>query len=1025
MQLASFSVRNYQFTIILFILALLLGLNSLVNMPRGEDPPFQAPIFLIVAVFPGTSPLDMEELVANPIEEALYELDDIKKIITDCEDGLLTMRVEFSYGVQVDSKNNDVVREVNRLRNELPAELALLTVTRATSSDVAILQAGLVSEQASYSELKRYSEQLKQELERLPDLKKVRVEACPEQEVSVALDLERMARMRISTSQVLGALQSQNVNIPGGSLDLGARRFNVETNSKFRSVEDVAEAVVHGSSDGRIVLLKDIATVGIEEEESVYLARYNGEKSVWIIAMLKDLRNIVQNDVRLKAVLANFEKQLPPHIRLEISFDQAVNVQHRLAGLGRDFAIAIFLVLLTLLPLGLRASMVVMISIPLSLAIGLAALDALGYSLNQLSIVGLVISLGLLVDDSIVVVENIERFLRQGYSRREAAVMATKQIGIAIIGCTATLILAFLPLAYMPEASGDFIRSLPVAVIATIIASLFVALTIIPFLSSLLLRQHEKTEGNLFLRLFKKYLNDPYRKVLIAAIRHPVLALSVTFLIFAGSLLLVPGIGFSLFPLSEKPMFMVDVETPLGTSLETTDAVVRQVEEELRKYPRIVDVSTNVGKGNPRIYYNEFQKKDAPHFAQLFVRVQPTMQVPDIMELTDSLRVALSDFPGARIQVRRFQQGPPVEAPVEIRLQGENLDTLAAWSFRVEAMMQQMPGLLYVKNPLRTPKTDLEVHIDKRKAGMAGVPVSEVARTIRLALAGLEVGKLRAGDGAEFPMVVSVEKAEKDALQLFSSVYVSSLGGALIPLDQIAEIRLRPSPPLLRHLNKERFCSVTAFVESGYNTQTLTQDVMSRLEQLSVPPGLHFQAGGEVESRAESFGGMEGIVLISVFLLFAILILEFRTFKSTLIVLSVIPLGIIGALVMLYVIGETLSFVATVGMIALVGIEIKNSILLVDYTNQLREGGMPLEQAVIEGAETRFLPILLTTLTAIGGLIPIAAERSPLISPLAFVLIGGLISSTLLSRIVTPLLYRLLPPSVKVRGEESATEVVD
>lgn len=1016
MQLASFSVRNYQFTIILFLLALFLGLNSLVNMPRGEDPPFQAPIFLIVAVFPGTSPLDMEELVANPIEQALYELDDVKKIISDCEDGLLTMRVEFSYGVQVDSKNNDVVREVNRLRSELPEGLALLSVTRATSSDVAILQAGLVSEKAGYAEMNRYAEQLKKNLERIPDLKKVRIEACPEQQVSIALDLERMARMRISANQVMGALQSQNVNIPGGSIDLGARRFNVETNSKFRSVEDLQTAVVHSGTDGRIVLLRDIATVGIEEEEPVYLARYNGKKSVWVIAMLKDLRNIVQNDKRIKAALSSFEKELPPHIRLKVSFDQAVNVKHRLAGLGRDFAIAIFLVLLTLLPLGFRASMVVMISIPLSLAIGLAALDAMGYSLNQLSIVGLVISLGLLVDDSIVVVENIERFLRLGHSRRSAAVLATKQIGIAIIGCTATLILAFLPLAYMPEASGDFIRSLPVAVIATIVASLLVALTIIPFLSSMLLKQHERTEGNLFLRLFKKYLNDPYRKVLEAAIRHPVIALSLTFLIFAGSLMLIPRIGFSLFPLSEKPMFMVDVETPLGTSLATTDAVVREVEEVLQRTPRIVDVSTNVGKGNPRIYYNEFQKKDASHFAQLFVRVEQDMQVPEIMKLTDSLRVQLAGFPGARIQVRRFQQGPPVEAPVEIRIQGENLDTLAAWSFRVEAMMRQIPGLIYVKNPLRTPKTDLEVHIDKRKAGMAAVPISEIARTIRLALAGLEVGKLRAGDGDEFPMVVSVEKSEEDALQLFSRVYVSSLSGALIPLDQVAELRLRPSPPLLRHLNKERFCSVTAFVASGYNTQSLTDGIMARLAKTQVPPGIQFQAGGEAESRAESFGGMEGIVLISVFLLFAILILEFRTFKSTLIVLSVIPLGIIGALVMLYVIGETLSFVATVGMIALVGIEIKNSILLVDYTNQLRQGGMPLDQAVVEGAETRFLPILLTTLTAIGGLIPIAAERSPLISPLAFVLIGGLISSTLLSRIVTPLLYRLLPPEVGEKG---------
>ncbi len=1017
MKLAAFSVKNYQFTIIIFLMVLLLGLNSLFNMPRGEDPPFNAPIFVILAVYPGTSPKDMEELVAEPIEDAIYELDEIKKIITDCDDGIMLMRVEFSYGVNVDSKNNDVVREVNRLRTDMPEELALLQVTRAASSDVAILQVALTSDQASYARLFEEAERLKKHLEKVPDLKKVEIQAYPDQRVEVRLDLERMAQYSVGANQLLAALQASNLNIPGGSIDLGARKFNVESNSQFETLDDIRNTVVQVSPEGRMLYLKDVAEVNLRDEELTHIARHNGRKTVWVVAMLKDLKNIVQNDKILKPALETFRRSLPSGVGLEVAFDQATNVERRLTGLGRDFLIAVLLVLLTLLPLGWRASAVVMISIPLSLSIGLALLDLIGYSLNQLSIVGLVVSLGLLVDDSIVVVENIERFLRMGYSRKEAAISATKQIGIAVVGCTATLILAFLPLAFLPEGSGDFIRSLPMAVILTIIASLFVAITIIPFLSSMLLKRHEQVEGNFFLRAFKRYLNDPYKKALLLAFRFPWLSLLLTLMIFLGSLSLIPRIGFSLFPMSEKPMFMVDVTAPLGTSLEATDAIAKVVERELRQHSLVVGVSANIGKGNPRIYYNEFQKNNAPNYAQLFVQVKPHTPVPELTALTDTLRNRFLGIAGAKIQVRRFQQGPPVDAPVEIRVLSDDLDSLRSWSARVEKIMQGMDGLIYVNNPLRVPKTDLEVVILKEKAGMLGVPVGEIARTIRLGLAGLEVSEFRTPEGKEYNILVTVEENRQHALDVFSKIYVNSLSGAMIPLDQVARISLKSSPSVLRHFNKERFAAVTAFVQTGYNTNALTDALLEKLDALAPPASVTFVAGGERETQAESFGGIETIIIIAVFGLLAILVLEFRTFKSTIIVLSVIPLGIIGALLMLYFIGETLSFVATVGMIALVGIEIKNSILLVDYTNQLREAGKPLEEAIVEGAETRFLPILLTTLTAIGGLTPLALERSPLISPLAYVLIGGLISSTLLSRLITPLLYKLLPPKVEIRGK--------
>ena len=752
------------------------------------------------------------------------------------------------------------------------------------------------------------------------------------------------------------------------------------------------------------------------DEDETHQARFNGERAIWILTRQKDRKNVIQTSEKIYPIVEEFKSQLPKSVRLETAFDQAKSVDRRLSGLGRDFMIAVFLVILTLLPLGPRASLVVMISIPLSLSIGVALLNALGYTLNQLSIVGLVVSLGLLVDDSIVVVENIERFMRMGYSRMEAAIAGTKQIGIAVIGCTATLILAFLPLVFLPEATGEFIRSLPLAVILTVIASLFVALTIIPFLSRMILKKHEETEGNFFFRAFKRYLNEPYEGVLKWAFKHPILTLAAAVLIFVGSLQLIPLIGFSLFPTSEKPIFLIDVELPLGSNMEKVDGVVHFIEDQLMDDSLVVSVSSNIGKGNPRIYYNEFQQQNSPNYGQVFVGLQPDLKVPDIVAYTDHLKEEFADYPGAKITVKMFQQGPPITAPIEFRIFGENLDELRRLASDVENIMKNTEGTIYVENALRTQKTDLEVVINKEKAGLLGIPLAEVARTVRLAVAGLEVGEFRNDEGEEYAITISIPQHEAKALETFSKIYITSQGGALIPLSQIARLELQTSPSFIQHYNKERFTNVTAFPQTGYNTSALTDEIIEKLEAYEFPQGYGFQAAGERETQQESFGGMETIVIVAVFLLFAILVLEFRTFKSTLIVLSVIPLGIIGSLTALFLVGETLSFVATIGMIALIGIEIKNSIFLVDYTNQLREQGMPLEQAIVEGAETRFLPIFLTTLTAIGGLIPLVLEDSPLISPLAWVLIGGLISSMLLSRIVTPLLYKLLPPRVTVKN---------
>ena len=1006
--LTEFSVRRWQFTVLVFLMFAALGAVSWMNIARAEDPDFPVPIYTAVAVSPGASPEDMEQLVTDRLEQQLKTLEDVKKIESTSSDGLSIVRVEFHPDVDAERKYDQVVREVNALRPELPASLQRLSVERNENSDLTVFQVALVSSTAPYARLDDLAKRLEEAIERIPGVKRAERSAAPTREMQVTLDLGRLARLGITPDQVLSALGSDNTQIPGGSVDVGTRRYNIATAGRFRSAEEVGRTVIAGAN-GSTVRVRDVASVQWADGDPVHLGRFNGERAMWVTVAVQKGQNISKVKDGVWTTLDTFERTLPKDVTVARGFDQSLNVDERLSRLGWDFLIAIALVLITLLPLGTRASVIVMISIPTSLAIGMMLLYATGYSINQLSIVGFVIALGLLVDDSIVVVENIARFLREGYSRTDAAIAATKQIGVAVIGATATLVFAFVPLLFLPGLAGRYIRSLPVAVVYAVLASLFVSLTIIPWLASRLMPREEHAEGNAVLRWLDGGIKRSYAPLLRQAMAHPRATLVASVGIVVAAFLLVPLVGFSLFPKAGTPQYHVDITTPEGTSLAETDRAVRFAEAVVRAHPDTRSTLANIGKDNPAVYYNVYQRAEAPNRAQLLVLLDRYDNARTPLAL-DSLRDKLALYPGARIELKEFENGPPIDAPIAMRIEGPDLDTLAAIAARYEAIFKDTEGTQYVNNPVRLRRSDLRVVVDKQKAGLLGVPSAEVERTLRLGIAGLEVGRMRADNGDEYPLTLRLAHDGRPAPEALDRIHVSSVNGALVPLSQIASTRFVTSPTTIDHINRTRAVTVTSYVRSGYNTDAVTKAVIARLREAPLPAGYALVPAGEIESREESFGGIGGAVVVAVFAILAILVLEFRDFRTTLVVASVIPLGVVGGIAALLFSGYTLSFTAMIGFVALVGIEIKTSILLVDFTDQLRREGVPLDEAIQRAGEVRFLPIVLTTFTAIGGLLPLAFQGSGLYSPLAWVIIGGLVSSTLIARLVTPVMYKLLAP---------------
>ncbi|MBN2012366.1 efflux RND transporter permease subunit [candidate division KSB1 bacterium] len=1010
MRLPKLAIENYQFTLIIILILVSLGAVSFMTMPRSEDPQVSPPGATIFAIYPGATPADLEQLVVDPIEEALNELDDVKLIDSNMKDGLALTTIEFVVGSNAEKKYDDVVQKVNTVLPQLPKEIWQLSTVKWSITDVNILQMALVSDSANYSTLEKEAERLKDMLEKIAGVKRVETLAYPQQEVRVELRTEKMAQNGLSLSQVTGAIQAANMNIPGGYVDLGSKRFNIQTSGDYQSLDDIRNTIVH-SSGAKLVYLKDIANVTMSYEDQQYKARFNGHRAVFVNLKQKPHTNIFMIIENIEQKLAKFKQTLPVNISMHYVFNQADSVHHRISNFISNLLQGIVLVgVVMFLFLSFRASMIVMMAIPISILIGIGFVDMTGYGLQQMTIAGLVIVLGILVDNAIVVAENVSRFIKMGYSNIEAAVEGTKQIGWAIVSATATTLLAFVPIMMIGDMTGDFIRSMPVTVVYTLSASLLVALIFTPFLASRFLSANKIQHGNRVQNSMMKFVEGPYRKTLKYALGHRKLVIILALVAFMLSLLLFKVVGTSLFPKAEKPQFLINIQTPQGTNLDRTGEIATNVESLLLARDDVERVATNIGHSNPRIYYNIAEEREQSTHAQLFIQLKKYNR-KRMAATIDALRATFKTWPGAVIEVKELEQGPPVEAPVAVKIIGPNLDELRQYALTVEKIVRSAEGTVNVKNPLQTNKTDLHVDINREKAGLFGVPLVEIDRTVRTCLTGMPVSIYRDANGDDYNIVLRLPIEGSPQLSDFDRIFVSSLTGTQIPLKQLATIEFIESPMEINHFKLERDVTITADVMSGYLVSDVTQQVVSKLDDIKLAPDYRFHIGGEQEHQQEAFGGMMKAIIIAAIGIIGVLVLQFRSFLQPMIVITAFPLAIIGATLALLITGYSFSFTAFVGLASLVGIVVNNSIILVDYTNQLLAQGRSIDDAVQEAGETRFRPIVLTTGTTIGGLLPLTLSGGTLWAPMGWVIIGGLTVSTILTLVIVPVLYKIFTPN--------------
>jgi multidrug efflux pump subunit AcrB len=1012
MSLVAFAVQRWQLTAVIFFLFAALGVQAFLNIPRSADPHFPVPTIVIVVALPGADAAEIEETVAKPIEEAVQGIDRVKEIRSTSNTGVAVIATEFDYGTDADQSLDRVVRDVNALRSQLPSGIARIDFRRVRTTEAAVVQLALVSENASWRRMEKYAQDIRDEINVVPGVRATTIFGVARPEMRVAIDAGRLAEAGIAPTVVANAIAGGGATIAAGSINAGDRRFNVDAGGAYRSVQAIEGSIIKGEP-GRFVTVGDVAKVEWAEAEHLHITRYNGKRAVFIAVKQKDSVSAPALRLKLAAATSKLQANLPPDMRLETGFDQTLDIKRRLSQLAGDFAIALSLVLITLIPLGWRASLVVVVSIPLSLAMGVFALAQFGFTLNQISISGFIISLGLLVDDSIVVTENIERHLRGGEGTTDAAISGTKEISLAVIGSTGVLLFAFLPLTFLPETSGDFVRGLPAAVLVTIASSLIVSLTIIPFVASRLLRDNHGPDGNKVLQAINRAIHRFYQPILRWGLRHPKTTVWGSMAICFSALGTLPFIGASLFPASDSPYFMVRVETPEGSGMAATDRAVRDVSKIVSTFPGITGRMDNVGRGNPQIFYNNIPREDDTRFGEVFVTIEKWSPQDSPRQL-DQLRRKFDAYPDAKVTVIQFENGPPVEAPVAIRLRGAETGSLKTAAAQVAELMETTPGLRDIDNPLAIDRVDLDIGFDPASASLLGVTPIDIRRSVRLALAGERAGSFRDEEGDNYPIVVRLPMADNQPITALKSIYVSTQSGGSVPLEEVATPRLKSVPSQINRYQLQRTVTIKAQNNRGALPSKLNKALIAKLERTKFPPGISWEVGGAAEVAAKNTSGLSGVILIALFGIFAVLVAEFGRFRDVAVVAGVIPLGLFGGIVALLATGNSVSFMAIIGFVALIGIEIKNSILLVDFTTRLREQGLSLMDAIERAGEIRFLPVLLTSVTAIGGLLPLALSGAPLYAPLAWVIIGGLVSSTFLSRVVTPVMYLLI-----VRGGDA------
>ncbi len=1007
MDITTFSIKNYQFTIIVSIMLFVLGGFSFLMAPQSEDPMIDVPRIVVNIVYLGATSLDLESQIGEPLGKAILELEDLKEFTSSFANGVATFVISFKHESDPEDKYQEVLHQLNRIRGTLPDEIYDIKVRKASTKTVPIIQYALFSASSSYANMEEEGEVFGEIIRKIDGVKSVKYNALPRQELQIQLDPVRMAQLHISIAQIEQVLKGSNSIIPGGTLRQSDRVFNVQTSGGYETIGEIRNTPIKNVGN-QVILLQDVATVFFGYEDQQWRASFNGKPCVLMDIFMKSDYKIFDITQAIKDKKESYDL-IHKDIEIVPIFDQSQSVEKRINGFLINLCQAVVLVIIIIyLLIGFRSALFVGIAIPLSIMASFWGLSFWNVGLHQISIAGFIVSLGLLVDNSIVIIENINRRIDLfGDSRLTAAIVGTKELIIPIGSATLTTIFAFVPLLAIPGSTGDFIWALPMTVIFTLTASFIIAVTVIPCLASMFLNPNQAGKKTFLGEKLHELNRDVYGKLLATVMNYRITNLVLVLLIFLVALYIIPLVGISFFPKAEKPFFRVGVTIPKGNNLAALERDLDQVELALGEFEEVKNIVRNTGHGHPKIYYNSGAPNYAENYGEFFVILQE-YDPYGFYPFLDRLRDRLKEFKGIDIRVKEFVQGPPSEAPVVVKIFGDNLKKLQAYAGKITQILEDNGKVININNSMYGENVNMNLVVDHVKAASLGVSKLAINKTVQTYLMGRKIMTFTDFAKKDYDVVLRLGDVGKFTVSDFDEIFVQSNTGHFIPLRQLAKLEYIQVQEEINHLDAKRVASISGENIKGVSLGDLIGELRVDMDTLNWGNGYSYEFKGDVEKQKSSFQDLGFAAFIALFLILAILVIQFKSIKQTLIVFVALPLAIIGSVFILLFVGVSFSFTAFIGMTSLIGIAINNSIILVDAANRLMEEGKHKEEAIKMAANSRFTPILLTTTTTILGLLPITLSGSQLWSPMGYAIIGGLITSTVFILLTVPVLFDLL-----------------
>ncbi len=1043
--------------LLLVVGTIAFGVLGVMRMARQEDPTLEVNEVVVYSVYPGAAPADVEQLVCKPLDEAIKGVDDVRTVISFALNSLAVIDVVMEDGADYAKVTDDVRTAVRAAQSLLPddAEAPYVETFNPRTSVATMLV--VLSGDFTDRELSDAARGMKDALALLPDVSRTELVGEQETELRVSVDPARSRALGVPAPLVARALAASHVRVPGGTLPLGRSSALVSVEHELATVDAVRATPVAQRGDA-LVRVGDVASVMRGSGDPVNRLQQDDANAVAVAVYAREHANLITLGNHVRDALDAMRDRLPRGQRVDVVHDQPASIDANLTSFVESLLEGAGLVALTVLAfMGLRASLVVVMALPLSMLFALGAMQASGFDFDQISIIALIIALGMLVDDAVVVVDAAQRFLDRGVARVRAAVTGTAFVFWANNSSTMTAIASFLPLFLMAGISGQFIRAIPAVVSYALLGSLITAQIVTPLLASWFLRpsrhavpaahpdadidaseddaEHERQSEGAILRA----LHPLYGRMIHASLAHPWIVVSTSIASLGVAALLITQLGVQFFPKAEKPLFVIHVHTPTGTRYAVTDSVTRRVDAIVRARPEVQTVLTSVGKGLPRIYYNVPQHKEDESYAMLFVRLKGTYRhsiVPP-SAVIDSLRPRLEALSGVEVRMEELAQGPLVGAPVAVRIQGEDLDVISRIAGQVKAEIAQIPGAVNVEDDLEEGLPELRVSLDADRIARAGLTPLQVAGIIRGNVAGEVVARVREGDrevpvrvmnesspspdarsfagfvGAPLPGYVSGATREAPP-QSAADARVRSAGGepTLAPLSSVIETSYRHTRSQIVRRNLRRTGTVRADVNGTLASRVLAE-AQRRTAHIALPPGYSMEFGGENEERDRAFASFGRSALLAFLLIYGITLLQFNSLVQPFIIVVTIPLAAVGAVFGLFVTQSPFGFSSFLGLVALIGVVVNHKIYFIDRINHYRTRGAPTREAVVLAGHSRLRPVVLTALTAIFGVLPLTLTGSSLWTPFGAVLIAGLVASTALTLLVMPVVYVLM---VRERG---------